>query len=314
MAIDDCSTYYMIKDGKRFTSSILILGKAEEGWSCPDIVEIQYNNTILTGFLKYTINQGDKNVIETILNRIGKELNISMADTVGVFSDDSYSHLIAIISIAVAAKPNEKFVCFREMRDQLFWDYKSGAIPVSDWLNRWMLIRERKNFLPSDIWEVDAICPQDYFDCIMFAFEILKLYSEKNEIKVDGFEHDYVKMMLFDVLIGQADRSPSNYGIIIEANTNSARLAPLFDNSTLTKPYIQNNVISFNHLLLERYQVAKVVFEAFRDLSDEFRKILNNKLETILEAANSSIPYYDIQTKEFLVERIKGGARIIENI
>lgn len=314
MAIDDCSTYYMIKDGKRFTSSILILGKAEEGWSCPDIVEIQYNNTILTGFLKYTINQGDKNVIETILNRIGKELNISMADTVGVFSDDSYSHLIAIISIAVAAKPNEKFVCFREMRDQLFWDYKSGAIPVSDWLNRWMLIRERKNFLPSDIWEVDAICPQDYFDCIMFAFEILKLYSEKNEIKVDGFEQDYVKMMLFDVLIGQADRSPSNYGIIIEANTNTARLAPLFDNSTLTKPYIQNNVISFNHLLLERYQVAKVVFEAFRDLSDEFRKILNNKLETILEAANSSIPYYDIQTKEFLVERIKGGARIIENI
>lgn len=314
MAIDDCSTYYMIKDGKKFTSSILILGKAEEGWSCPDIVEIQYNNTIFTGFLKYTINQGDKNVIETILNRIGKELYISMADTVGVFSDDSYSHLIAIISIAVAAKPNEKFVCFREMRDQLFWDYKSGAIPVSDWLNRWILIRERKNLLPSDIWEVDAICPQDYFDCIMFAFEILKLYSEKNEIKVNGFEQDCVKMMLFDVLIGQADRSPSNYGIIIEENTNSARLAPLFDNSTLTKPYIQNNVISFNHLLLDRYQVAKVVFEAFRDLSDEFRKILNNKFETILEAANSSIPYYDIQTKEFLVERIKGGARIIENI
>lgn len=312
--INSCSTYYMIKDGKRFTSSILILGKAEEGWSCPDIVEIQCNNTILTGFLKYTINQGDKNVIETILNRIGKELNISMADTVGVFSDDGYSHLVAIISIAVATKPYEKFVCFREMRDQLFWDYKSGAIPVSDWLNRWISIRDRKKLLPEDMWEVEAICPQDYFDCIMFTFEILKLYSEKNEIKFDGFEHDCVKMMLFDVLIGQADRSPSNYGIIIDANTNSARLAPLFDNSTLTKPYIQNNVIIFNHLLLDRYQAAKVVFEAFRDLSDEFRKILNNKLETILEVANSSIPYYDIQTKEFLVERIKGGARIIENI
>lgn len=314
MVLGDCSTYYMIKNGKRFTSSILILGKAEEGWSCPDIVEIQYNNTILTGFLKNTIKQGNKNVIETILNRIGKELNISMAETVGVFSDDSYSHLIAIISIAVATEPYEKFVCFREMRDQLFWDYKSGAIPVSDWLNRWILIRERKILLPSDIWEVEAICPQDYCDCIMFAFEILKIYSEKNEIKFDDFEHDCVKMMLFDVLIGQADRSPSNYGIIIDSNTNSARLAPLFDNSTLSKPYIQNNVISFNHLLLDRYQVAKVVFEAFRDLSDEFRKILYNKLETILEVANSSIPYYDKQTKEFLVKRIKEGAKIIENI
>lgn len=234
-----------------------------------------------------------------------------MADTVGVFSDDRYLHLIAIISISVAAKPNEKFVCFREMRDQLFWDYKSGKIPSSDWLNRWISIRERKNLLPADMWEVDAICQLDYRDCIMFAFEILKLYSKKNEIKFDDFERDYVKMMLFDILVGQADRSPSNYGIIINASTNSAHLAPLFDNSTLTKPYIQKNVISFNHLLLDRYQAAKVVFETFSGLSDEFREKLNEKLVTILKVSNSTIPYYDKKTKEFLVERINEGARII---
>lgn len=310
--INSCSTYYMIKDGRKFTSSVLILGKAEEGWSCPDIVEIQYDNTTLTGFLKDTTNQGDKNSIELILNRIGKELNIPMADTVGVFLDDSYSDLIAIISISGAAKPNEKFVCFREMRDQLFWNYKSGAIPTSDWLNRWISIRDRKKLLPEDMWEVDAICLQDYLDCVMFAFVILKLYSEQNKIKFDNFKQDCVKMMLFDVLIGQADRSPSNYGIIIDTSTKFAHLAPLFDNSTLTKPYIQNNVISFNHILLDRHQAAKVEFEVFRDLSEEFRDRLNKKLDTILEVANSTTSYYDIKTKEFLVERIKEGVKIID--
>lgn len=162
------------------------------------------------------------------------------------------------------------------------------------------------------MWEIDAICPQDYTDCVMFPFEIMKLYSEKHGLELVHFERDCVKMMLFDVLIGQADRSPSNYGITIDASTNSAHFAPLFDNSTLTKPYIQNNVISFNHLLLDRYQAAKVEFEMFRTFSNEFRDNLNKNLETTLKIANSTLPFYDMSTKEFLVERIKEGARIIE--
>ena len=312
MLINSGALYYLEKDGKRFASEIVVVGKAPEGWSSPDIVEIQYNSTKLTGFLKATEQQGDKNTIEIILNLVGKELDVSMADTVAVFSDDSYSDLIAIISISVAPKPKTRFICFREMRDQLFFDYQSGMIPLSDWLRRWISIRERKHNLPADMWEIDAICPQDYSDCVMFPFEIMKLYSKKQGLELVNFERDCVKMMLFDVLIGQADRSPSNYGITIDASTNSAHFAPLFDNSTLTKPYIQNNVISFNHLLLDRHQAAKAIFEAFRVFSNEFRDILNKKLETTLEIVNSSITFYDMSTKEFLIERIKEGARILE--
>lgn len=302
----------MEKGGRRFASEIVVVGKAPEGWSSPDIVEIQYDMTVLTGFLKDTEQQGEKNAIEIILNRVGKELDVSMADTVGVFSDDSYSHLIAIISITVASKPKTRFVCFREMRDQLFLDYKTGAIPSSDWVNRWISIRERKKLLPADMWEVDAICPQDYFDCIMFSFEILKLFSEKHGIEPDGFERDCVRMMLFDILVGQADRSPSNYGIIVDASTCTARFAPLFDSATLTKPYIQNNMISFNHLLLDRRLAAKIVFSMFNALAETFRGILNEKHDAILKVLNSTLPFCDVRTKLFLVGRITEGVKIIE--
>ena len=56
-------SYYMLKDGESFTSEIVVVGKAPEGWSSPDIVEFQYNSTKLTGFLKATEQQVDKNVI-----------------------------------------------------------------------------------------------------------------------------------------------------------------------------------------------------------------------------------------------------------
>lgn len=312
MKINSGVLYYLEKDGKRFTSGIVVVGKAPEGWSSPDIVEIQYNSTKLAGFLKAIEQQGEKNAIEIILNRVGKELDVSMADTVGVFSDDSYSDLIAIISISVALKPETSFICFREMRDQLFLDYQAGIIPQSDWLRRWMSIRERKRFLRSDMWEFDAACRQDYVDCLLFAFEILKLYNGKHKLQSENFENDYVKMVMFDILVGQADRSPSNYGIIAYTDRKSICLAPLFDNSTLTKPYIHGSKVSFNHLILDRYQTAEIVFEMFSEPAAAFRDRLNDCLDDILKIVNSTILFHDMETRDFLVKRIKEGVGIIE--
>ena len=65
-------------------------------------------------------------------------------------------------------------------------------------------------------------------------------------------------------------------------------------------------------IAIDRYQAAKVEFEMFRTFSNEFRDNLNKNLETTLKIANSTLPFYDMSTKEFLVERIKEGARIIE--
>lgn len=304
----------MQKDGERFTSDIIVIGKAEEGWSCPDIVEINYNNNARIGFLKRTIQQGEKNVIELILNRVGQELNISMADTVGVFLDESYSQLIAVISLHVITKPGERFICFREMRDQLFFEYQVGKLPTNEWMKRWISIRDRRRFLKSEIWEVDALNRQDYVDCIFFGLEIIKLYTKKRISISKEFMSDYITMVMFDILIGQADRSPSNYGIILDENTKSARFAPLFDNSTLSKPYIQKEMICFNQIILDRQKTSEVVFGLFNEIAVVFREILYENSNKIMNILNSRNQYYDEKTSDYLVERIKEGVRIIEAI
>lgn len=47
-----------------------------------------------------------------------------------------------------------------------------------------------------------------------------------------GLMSDVINMFVYDCLIGNKDRNPSNYGIIINHQNNSIRLAPLYDNCT----------------------------------------------------------------------------------
>ena len=43
---------------------------------------------------------------------------------------------------------------------------------------------------------------------------------------------DVINMLVYDSLIGNRDRNPSNYGIIINHQTNQIKFAPLYDNCT----------------------------------------------------------------------------------
>lgn len=47
-----------------------------------------------------------------------------------------------------------------------------------------------------------------------------------------GLIKEALEMIVFDALIGNTDRNPSNYGIIVNHETGNIRFAPLYDNST----------------------------------------------------------------------------------
>lgn len=47
-----------------------------------------------------------------------------------------------------------------------------------------------------------------------------------------GLMQDAINMLVYDALIGNRDRNPSNYGIILNHETGEYRFAPLYDNGT----------------------------------------------------------------------------------
>jgi len=309
-----CGTFFTgIFFGELICGTYQIIGQATEGWSKPKIVKVSVRGKEQIGYMKRTSTMGIKNEIEFVLFQIGNTLDVPIAKTICVLDENSGSKISAIISLSVAACPYERFICFREMRDELFFDLQNGAIPRSSWINRWREIRARRNTLSPDRWDVPALSDSDYYDSFMFAQEIISLYSTKHSIMARSFTNEYVTMLLFDILCGQADRSPSNYGIVLDCATHKAHMAPLFDNSSLEKPFVNLKQFSINQVILDRKRAAQVVYEIWPAEAQAILAVFFSKQERVFTHIQTS-KLLTHQTAEILLKSIKEGYSSLDSI
>jgi len=97
-----------------------------------------------------------------------------------------------------------------------------------------------------------------------------------------GLQRDVLNMLVFDALIANRDRNPSNYGVIVNHETGNVRFAPLYDNCTslgismashrLGKCFDSNgNVIDKEHLdvVIHKHFVGKITLERFSQYQDK---------------------------------------------
>lgn len=91
-----------------------------------------------------------------------------------------------------------------------------------------------------------------------------------------GLIQDVINMLVYDSLIGNRDRNPSNYGIIINHENNTVRFSPLYDNCTSLGVSMVNhrlrdcvdengNIVDENHLntVIHKHIVGKVTLDRF---------------------------------------------------
>lgn len=105
-----------------------------------------------------------------------------------------------------------------------------------------------------------------------------------------GLRKDALNMLVFDALIGNRDRNPSNYGIIVNHENGSVRFAPLYDSCAslgismvdhrLAKCFDdKGDIVDEEHLnvVIHKHIVGKVTLDRFLQYKD---KIVWDKEET----------------------------------
>lgn len=296
---------YCFDGDTTFISEFTKIGKSLEGINNPDKVTFRYKNRDYIGYLKSNDSEFNNNSLEFVLYQISKLLYVDIARTIRVYSDSSYLHPIAIVSIDVADDTNKRFVSFREMRDELFIDLQNGLIANSKWIKNWSKIRARK--IRDDMWEIPVLEDSEYMDCLQFPFEIARLWCNKYGLKLQEFPRSLAQMVCFDILIGQTDRSPSNYGLLVDTITLSAKLAPLFDNATITKPYISLSQNSFNQLIVDRKKFAIISSAVLGKDFENAAKDYYNKRYQICKTVEEIKNYLSNETYNLLITKIKEG-------
>lgn len=306
MSITETRERVGILHGKKVRLELDVLGKSDEGFSHPYIVNANINGTIRRGYMKYGEEQRERNGTELLLCDIGKLLGVSMADTVAVLHKHKQHGVEAIISLNAATCQYERYMGFGKMRDELYFDLKSGRIEMHPIIEMQMDMIKRRNISSEYGWDILAMNRAECENAVLIAPFTAKLYGDKHSINFCNLGHDYMKMLLFDVVTGQADRTMDNYGVIMDSRYHSAVLSPLFDNSTLNKPYMAQEQVAINHVIMDRKELLNAVMRIYgREAEETVKSFLKCKSAALsLIEANSFISY---TTAKYLTERITKG-------
>ena len=105
-----------------------------------------------------------------------------------------------------------------------------------------------------------------------------------------GLQKDVLNMLVYDALIANRDRNPSNYGIIVNHESGKVRFAPLYDNCTSLGVSMASHrldkciaskgmIVDDEHLnvVIHKHFVGKVTLERFSQYQD--KRIWDNQEE-----------------------------------
>ena len=271
-SVNDPSNYYLAQIQNDGEIAIRLenfqpIGTAKNGISKPQIVRL---NDGRVGFRKNSSAFDDSDDAEIVINYLGRCLGVSMAEEYRVFDRDMKKD--SLLSIGVVQGQDETFFEMFEILIRIGDAVKEGKLPLLPWMNTWAQIIQNLAY-PGVGSEYACRSVEDCRLAIELPLHLMALFSPDNACLAQ-FRTQYFRMILFDLFIGQKDRTPRNYGIILDTS-GIYRLAPLFDNANLTKPYMPDNIFSLNFVALDRQQLLQTLLQ---DHAEEILPLIQEQL------------------------------------
>ena len=290
--------------------SIIPSNIVETGSIAPGInkgKEVRFNGS--SGFKKDSTNTDSSDDLEIVINWIGRFLNIKMAKAYRMLS--LTGDPIALVSENVVQTNDLEFFTMCDMKGKLA--NHVDMINYDGWVDRYFELMRHKAYpdVPES-FEYLAQTEEEVNDVIELGYRVIN-HIYHDEISKANAIFDYEKMLFLDTLIGQVDRTVGNYGFIYNSNDDSYLFAPLFDNSTLRKPYTETNVCMINNFIIDRKLAIECLMKKERIINIS-KALLKNKKKFINELIEISDFFLTPEKNDLLLSNIFLGLFFIESI
>lgn len=290
--------------------SIIPSNIVETGSIAPGInkgKEVRFNGS--SGFKKDSTNTDSSDDLEIVINWIGRFLNIKMAKAYRMLS--LTGDPIALVSENVVQTNDLEFFTMCDMKGKLA--NHVDMINYDGWVDRYFELMRHKAYpdVPES-FEYLAQTEEEVNDVIELGYRVIN-HIYHDEISKANAIFDYEKMLFLDTLIGQVDRTVGNYGFIYNSNEDSYLFAPLFDNSTLRKPYTETNVCMINNFIIDRKLAIECLMKKERIINIS-KALLKNKKKFINELIEISDFFLTPEKNDLLLSNIFLGLFFIESI
>ncbi len=237
------------------------------------------------------------NDLEIVICQIGNLLNVSGAEEYTVYNANKEKD--SIISRSVADTEYEEFYDFTSLYIKVNKYIKEGKIKHSK-------VSDYEEFKFSNSKE-------DYIKVIEKSIQIIRSLPMISQKDIRSIKAAYFDMIIFGYITNQVDRNLNNYGLICNKKTKEYRFAPLFDNSIISLPNLDENQCSFNGYICSRNKLIDCLFENYyEDIKEKVTYIVNNKTRLIQIIDIIAKQNLDIKSYNLLMEKIIKNISYIE--
>ena len=290
--------------------SIIPSNIVETGSIAPGINKVKgvrFNGS--SGFKKDSTNTDSSDDLEIVINWIGRFLNIKMAKAYRMLSPTGDP--IALVSENVVQTNDLEFFTMCDMKGKLA--NHVDMINYDGWVDRYFELMRHKAYpdVPES-FEYLAQTEEEVNDVIELGYRVID-HIYYDDILKNNAIFDYEKMLFLDTLIGQVDRTVGNYGFIYNSNEDTYLFAPLFDDSTLRKPYTETNVCMINNFIIDRKLAIECLMKKERIIKIS-KALLKHKKLFIDELIEISDFFLTPEKNDLLLSNIFLGLFYIESI
>ncbi len=269
------------------------------------------DGTRLHGFFKPNSFNGMLNHIEIGLKLYADILDVDLADVVQVFEDCDHTRLYGVVSVDVRQTPADKLLDFDSIKEAVY----QPTVGLPPWALYWLSLRQgaaRKNVV-----DLMAEGPYDLHCAIVYGEAVGKSYCNQQYYHTDFFLKQYIKMLLFDIIFGQKDRTPQNYMLLLPCDGDQAQVAPLFDNASLLRcsddivatPNVGEEWVVINRMCAGQRDWCRAVHHVYPQIAMEVAWELYQRAPLIQrELFQYHIPH---EINELLYTRMTEGIEII---
>ena len=231
--------------------------------------EEYYTESIYEAFMKSSLDTY-KDDLDIINSEIASLFDISSSKVYRVETDDN---LTGIVNIDIKGK-NEQQISIDILVNKLIKIIKEKNVTLSSWLKDYFSLPTTDNNLLLN-------SEKDIISVIEMTINTLSILFRLNAEEVEELRKDYLRMIFFDLLSNNTNRSFKTYSILVSFDMKFKSLSPIYDynNDLDSKSYY-----ILNNQYIDKSAILSVLYHKYYSYIKRLSKGISENSELYLES------------------------------
>ena len=233
--------------------------------------EEYYEPSVYEAFMKSSINKVSDD-LDIINSEIADLLDISSSR---VYRIETNTNNVGIVNISVKDQ-SEQQISYEMLINKIIKLIKDRTIDFAPWLKSYfsLPIGDKSFIVNSEADVVSAIEMGIKSVCLLFKL---------NDEQIENLKSDYIKMIFFDFISNNSNRSFNTYSVIANKDMSYKKLSPIYDynNDIEAKGYYL-----LNNIYIDKSALISTLYSKYYDYIKKTSKGLRDNYGLYMESMN----------------------------